>query len=62
MSKRETKEDKVRGTFFDSSQLLIGVKRIAKKPPINSGTKMLFPTIRKNTVTMMKIITNSAFT
>jgi hypothetical protein len=51
---------KVLGTFFFSNQLLSGVNKTAKKPPINKGTNKLLPTIKKNTNTMMKTKTERA--
>jgi hypothetical protein len=57
----ETSVDSTLGNLFDSSQLDIGVKSTAKKAERNIGINRLFPTIKKNTKTMMKTITDNAF-
>lgn len=49
------------GNFFDSSQLDNGVKSTAKNAERKNGIKRLFPTIKRNTKTMMKTITDNAF-
>jgi hypothetical protein len=61
MASMETSVDKTLGNLFDSNQLDSGVKSTAKNAERNIGIKRLFPTIKKNTNTIMKTITDSAF-
>jgi hypothetical protein len=57
----EISVESILGNFFDSSQLDNGVKSTAKNAERKNGIKRLFPTIKKNTKTMMKTITDNAF-
>jgi hypothetical protein len=61
ITRSEMKQLNVLGTRYFSKNMLKGVSRIAKKPPIKSGISRLLPIIKKKTNTMINSITERAF-